>query len=304
MDRADGTPYVTSYAEVLSYFDPAYLWRATGARTAAGKLIAFGLTRMPSMHGPSADVLISGGVHPAYRGGGYGRKLLALQLQTAEQLAQGEVEAARACMHVDSGQEDLMDMLRRHGFEDAYAYVQLRRPLTYEVELVVPPKHISIERLEPALDEEVRKAHNAIFLELAGQSPVSLDQWASERAFLERNWSFVAMDRRGDRPRLAGYVLSGRYEQDWQEFGYSEGYIDEVAVQNEWSEHDLISTLLGTAMNAYQAAGIDYAGMDVTINPAAASPWSELELYEALGFEQTGQTYVLAQDLYISRTNI
>ena len=57
-------------------------------------------------------------------------------------------------------------------------------------------------------------------------------------------------------------------------------------------------------MNAYQAAGIDYAGMDVTINPAAASPWSELELYEALGFEQTGQTYVLAQDLYISRTNI
>lgn len=303
-DRADGTPYITSFEEVLAYFDPAYLWRATGARTTGGRLVAFGLTRMPSIHGTHADVVLSGGVHPEFRRHGIGRKLLALQVHTAEQLAQGEVTEARACMHVDSGQSDLMDLLRRLGFTDSYSYVQMRRSLDSEVNLIQPPSYISIEQLKPGFDDDVRRSHNAIFYETAGTNPMSPEQWQAERSFLERDWSFVALDKRGDRPRLAGYILSGRYEQDWHAFGYSEGYIDEVAIHNEWRGLNVISALLGTAMTAYRNAGIEYAGLDVTINPEADSPWSQMELYEKLDFERTGETFVLSQGLSVSPTSI
>ncbi|MCI2178861.1 MAG: GNAT family N-acetyltransferase [Ancrocorticia sp.] len=299
-DLADATPYNTSFAEVQAYFDPAYLWRATGARTASGRLVAFGLTRMPSAHGPDVDVLLSGGVHPDFRRHGIGRRLLALQMRTAEQLAQGEAVRARACMHADSGQTDLMNLLRRLGFQDAYSYVQMRRPLDADIAIAEPPAYISIETLAQSLDDEVRRSHNAIFMEMAHQSPMSAEQWAAERAFMDRDWSFVALDKRGDRPRLAGYLISGRYEQDWQHFGYSEGYIEEVAVHDEWRGLNLISALLGTAMNAYRAEGIDYAGMDVTINPEA----DQRELYERLDFEQTGQTFVLVKPLDLQPTNI
>ncbi|GMA31460.1 GNAT family N-acetyltransferase [Litorihabitans aurantiacus] len=91
------------------------------------------------------------------------------------------------------------------------------------------------------------------------------------------------MDRSSDRVRIAGYLISGRYEQDWDALGYTVGYTDLLGVRKEWRGRRVATALLGAAMRAYAASGIQYAGLGVdTDNPTGA-----FGLYERLGYEAT-----------------
>ncbi|MGO1591779.1 MAG: GNAT family N-acetyltransferase [Ancrocorticia sp.] len=302
IEENDGTPYRSSHEEILDYFDPAHFWRATAARDYSGKLIAFGLTRTPIVHGPNVEVILSGGVHPDFRGNGAGRQLLGMQLATAEQLVQGESESAVAVMHVDSGNPDLEDLLVRAGFSVSSSYAQMRKPLAeFEAHMEVP-SFVTIEPYTQALSEDVRKAHNAIYVEEFARPALTPAQWAAERQYTDIPWSFVAVDRRGDRPRVAGYLLSGRFEQDWESFGWSEGYIQEVAVQHEWRGRNIMRALLGNAMTSYQNDGIEFAGLDADIHPDPAQ--SNVAMFERLGFERTGTTNIYARNLDVRAGNL
>lgn len=302
IEENDGTPYRTSHQEILDYFDPSYFWRATAARDYSGRLIAFGLTRTPMAHGIHVEVTLSGGVHPDYRGYGVGRQLLRMQLATAEQLVQGESQSAMALMHVDAGRGDLEDLLDRSGFAVASSYVQMRKPLTESSWNVEVPSFVTIEPYTPSLSDEVRKAHNSIYYEQSGRPPFSEAQWHVERQYTHVPWSFVAVDRRGDRPRVAGYLLSGRYEQDWEGVGWSEGYIQEVAVQNEWRGLNIMTALLGTAMTVYQNDGMEFAGLDADIFPESTE--GNVPIFEHFGFEKTGVTSIFARSLDVRPSNL
>ena len=98
---------------------------------------------------------------------------------------------------------------------------------------------------------------------------------------------------------MAGYLISSRYEQDWAARGWSEGYIDEVAVHNEWRGHNVLTSLLNSAMLAYQGDGIEFAGLDADIDPQASDPNVAVASYQNLGFEWVGQTYVMDYPLPI-----
>ena len=304
IEKHDGTACRTSQAEVDSYFDSAYLWRASGVRTVFGELIAYGLSRMPRLHGDSVEIIMSGGVHPDYRSIGLGAGLVETQLATSEQLAQGEVRRATATMHVDSESADLMDLLERAGFVNTSSYIQMRRKLDDFVPNIEIPGFISIVELSSLTDDDIRRAHNEIYFELAGQGPMSPEQWTAERAFLMREWSFAALDRRGDRPRLAGYILSAKYDQEWADIGWSEGYIDEVAVHKEWRRMNLMTALLSSAMVAYRNDGVEYAGIDVSIDPQADNPFDRVRLFSDFEFEKTVQTFVMSRPIDLQPTAI
>lgn len=173
----------------------------------------------------------------------------------------------------------------------------MRRALTGPIEQVELPSFVTIEQLTDELMDDVRNAHNTIYYELAKMPPRSPEEWRSQRQATEKTWSFVAMDRRGDRPRVAGYLLSGRYEQDWEALGWSEGYIDEVAVYNEWRGKNILTALLSAAMAAYKNDGIEFAGLDADVDPHASDPHRAVESYENFGFEQVGYTHVMYRAL-------
>ncbi len=297
LEEHDGTLYRTSFDEVLESFDPAYHWRAMAVRGGGGELVAYGLARIPANHGDEAEVRLSGGVHPQYRNRGLGRKLLEVQLSLAQDMIQREVLRAGAVMHVDNHHQFLVDLLQRASFTLNRSYVQMRRALTGPIGGVELPTFVTIEQLTDELMEEVRNAHNAIYYEQARMPPRTREEWRSQRQFTAKSWSFVAMDRRGDRPRVAGYLLSGRYEQDWEALGWSEGYIDEVAVSSEWRDKNVVQALLSSAMAAYRNDGIEYAGLDADIDPRSSDPTGAVESYENSGFEQVGYTHVMYRPL-------
>ncbi len=302
MEESDGTPYRSSYEEILETFDPAYDWRAMAVWGPQEKLIAYGLSRRPVNHGDDVGIVLSGGVHPEFRNRGLGRQLLEIQLTQAQHLVPAGVSKARAFMHVDSDHAYLVDLLKRADFRHYRSYVQMRRPLDSPIGPIKTPSFISIEPLTIDRLDAARRAHNAIYYELAGMPPRGPEQWLTQHRGLEEAWSFLAVDRRGDRPRVAGYLISSCYEQDWAARGWSEGYIDEVAVHNEWRGHNVLTSLLNSAMLAYQGDGIEFAGLDADIDPHASDPNVAVASYENLGFEWVGQTYVMDYPLSIPST--
>ncbi len=297
IESTDEPAYRTAYSEVRSYFDPAFAWSASGARTPSGELAAFGLTRMPSRISDEVELVVSGGVHPLYRGQGLGRYMVTAQMEAAREMVKDFHVPASACMHVDSNRVDLRELLEALGFTQERSYVQMRRHLTSSIPVAQLPGAIEIEPLSEDSDEDVRRAHNEIFYEMARLDPVGSDQWAADRQFLSREWSCIAVDKRGDRPRLAGYLLCAKFEQDWNASGWREGYIDEVALHEEWRSFDLVPAMMATSMNAILASGIEYAGIDVTIDPREEDPYARMGVYEKFGFERTLETYVMTRSL-------
>lgn len=303
IEQADSAPYRSNLDEVEDFFSPGWISRAIGGRTPSGDLIAFGLVRMPATHGERVEISLWGGVHPEWRNLGLGRELVGMQVRAAREIASdGATKHASIVMHVDEGHDDLTDLLQRDGFSTAYVYVQMRRSLAEAIEVPQAPPFISLVPLTEELDSQVRAAHNAINLKGQGAKQISAQQWTTERAYMDRDWSFVALDTLGDRPRLAGYIISGRYEQDWAARGWSEGYIDEVAVYDEVRRVQLLQALVAHAMAAYQRDGIDYAGIDVPDTSATEEP--DPAFFEDLGFEVAGRTFVYSKDIDITASPV
>ncbi|MBR5951385.1 MAG: GNAT family N-acetyltransferase [Actinomycetaceae bacterium] len=303
IEEADRAPYRSDLGEVEEFFSDVWITRLFGGRAPNGELIAFGLVRMPATHGETVEISLWGGIHPEWRNRGLGRELVGMQVRAGREIAsESGVREASLVMHVDEGHDDLTDLLNRDGFVTKQSYVQMRRSLKEPVVVPDASAFISLVPLTEEFDAQVRVAHNAIHLENAGASAISAQQWQAERAYMERNWSFAALDTLGDRPRLAGYIISGRYEQDWQARGWSEGYIDEIAIYDEARRKRLLRALLGKAMQAYQRDGIDYAGIDIPVQVGAEEP--DIDFFMSLGFEITGRTFIYSKSLDLTSSPV
>ncbi|MDO4888772.1 MAG: GNAT family N-acetyltransferase [Actinomycetaceae bacterium] len=282
IETADGSLLRTSAEEVEGFFDPALKWRAIGMFGTDGSLLAFGLARMAPSDG---EVRLYGGVHPHARGEGIGRLLASQQLKAAR-----EIGGKSAVVHVDHRNLELAKLLEREGFELSHSYVQLRRSLDMDDEDIPNPAYIRLTPLTANYDADVVRRHNAIQVQ-AGGAPMAREVWTAEHAFIDRDWSFVALDVRGDRPRVAAYIVCERYEQDWHALGWSEGYIAEVALGDEWRGLRLISLLLGCSMDAFRKSGVAYAGIDISEDNYL------LSTFEDYGFETIGRARVYIADV-------
>ena len=106
-------------------------------------------------------------------------------------------------------------------------------------------------------------------------------------------WSFIAVDRRSDRPRIAGFVLSSKYEQDWAALGWKEGYIDQIGVGDEWRTSRVLDALVATSMSAQAEDGMAHIATGI----AQAEGSAMLSVFEYLGFRVVGQSRLYAIDV-------
>ncbi|GEL93789.1 GNAT family N-acetyltransferase [Cellulomonas composti] len=281
--EADALPYRISQAEVDEHFDDSNLdvERDTLAgRDEAGALRAWALVQQPAGDTRVVRAFLDGGVHPEWRRRGIGAQVLAWSQDRGRQLlaATGKQVPARLSVYVDDTATATAAAVRAAGFTPIRYYAEMRRALTGDVPEPFAPEGVRIVPWSAELDEQARLAHNEAFADHWGSEPRTPEQWVQTRAMFAPTWSFLALDQASD--EVVGYLLSGRYEQDWPVAGYSSGYTDVLGVRRAWRGRGIAPALLVAAMHAYRADGIEYAELGVdTANPTGAHG-----LYSRLGY--------------------
>lgn len=177
------------------------------------------------------------------------------------------------------------------GFEVARYFVDMVRPLDAAIPEPSIPDGISIEPWSDRWVEPTHGAHVEAFADHWGSLPPTIETW--------RHWvtapnfrpdlSFVAVA--GE--EVAAYAINGVYPDDFVARGRREGWIDTLGTRRGWRRQGLASALLARSMEAFAAAGLEYAALGVdTANPTGA-----FGLYAALGFEEVSQSVTVLKDL-------
>ncbi|WP_053203916.1 GNAT family N-acetyltransferase [Jiangella muralis] len=250
----------------------------------------------PVTEGTQAPVLF-GAVHPDYRQRGIGRALLAWsEARARQQLAAATVNLpARIRVYLDEPHTEARRLAEAAGFTPIRWYVDMRRDLGVDLPAGDVPGGLRIEPYSKERDDDIRVAHNESFArDHWGSSPIDAEAWALDVVGGEKfrpDWSFVAVEE--GTGRVAGYLMSGAYDQDWEPQGFTEGWTDLVSVRREWRGRGLAGALLTAAMRAYAAGGMQYAGLDVdTDNPSGA-----LGVYTRLGYERRQGSLLLTKEI-------
>ncbi|MDO5727711.1 MAG: hypothetical protein Q4Q03_07285, partial [Bowdeniella nasicola] len=131
-EAEENPPYRTTRNEVEDIFSPAYRLDCVGGFDERGALAAYGLVRITTEEPTVTIVTLSGTVHPDLRHRTIGGEVLRWQIGRAQDLIADMDPAvpAFAAIHIESGQDDMRDLVERHGFGVHDEVVQLRRQLS------------------------------------------------------------------------------------------------------------------------------------------------------------------------------
>lgn len=256
-----------------------------GLFTAEERLVAYGALETPSGDSTVVRVFVHGGVDPEMRQRGVGTTLVNWQVGRARQMLVEKASEVHSRI-VTFVEDDLAqrDLFLAHGFSPIRYYKQQRRKLCDPLPVYTPDGSIEIVPWSEELDDLIRIAHNEAFQDHWGSQPRSRKSWVQGHEQFAPEWSFAALDRERTatgKPVIAGYLVSSKYEANWEAAGFSSGYTELLGVVREYRGHRVASGLLIEAMRAYRDAGVEYAELDVdTENPSGAHVF-----YENLGYE-------------------
>lgn len=239
-----------------------------------------------------------GGVDPGWRGLGIGRRLLAWQLQRAGEVVAtrraelGGSVPARAVVELDERATSASRLAERTGLSPIRCSLTMRRDLDDPVPAVPVPRGLRLAGYAPELDERIRLAHNEAFTVHWGFQPWTAQAWAhaqTGRRDFRPDCSFVVLD--GE--QVAGYALSAVCPNDGGPAGFSQGWTSKLGVRPPWRGRGVAKVLLTASMRAFQACGLEYAGLEVDADNRNRA----LTLYAALGYRATHHSTQWALDL-------
>lgn len=287
-EQVDDPPYRSGREELAEELflgpDRDPVLNTVAAVSADGQVLAYGRVRL-QVGETSARVFLGGGVHPSLRRQGIGTEIVTWQMDRARQLLRSVTGSlpGRITTYVEDGMDDQAGILGAAGLRPERFYTEMRRDLALPLPSVTLTGSLVVEPWTPELDDQVRLAHNEAFADAWGAEPQTVESWHQGSSEFAPQWSFIVMDRSTDRVKIAGYLISGRYEQDWPAQGYTSGYTDVLGVLRPWRGRHVGTALLVAAMRAYARDGMEFAGLGVdTDMPAGA-----FGLYRKLGYQAT-----------------
>ncbi|NRD26662.1 GNAT family N-acetyltransferase [Frigoribacterium sp. VKM Ac-2836] len=253
-----------------------------------GRFVAWGLSHLGPTRVSMVWVDVNGGVDPARRGEGIGRRLLAWQCARGEQQLATCDERLPAGLGTDVEEDAAASraLFRRAVFDEARWWSELRRELAEPIHDVPLDRAVRLVTMTDEWVEPARHARNDAFRDHWGSQPTSEDRWGrmTGAGTFRRDLSMLAVARPLDDPAAAeqvvAFVLSDVDPADWAALGRRSVYVEYVGVRRSWRGRHLAQSLLASTLRAHAAEGLEVAVLDVD----SASPTGALGLYEQAGF--------------------
>ena len=283
MGRADHPNYLVTREEIEE--ELTHSWVAPAADTliglaSDGTAAAFGQVELTPAKETIVRSILSGGVHPEFRGRGIGGGLLAWQESRArQQLATVDLTLPGwILLFADDRSQRTHRLAASAGFTPARYFTGLSRVLADPIPEIQLPDGVRIEPYRAELSAATLTAKNAAFRDHWGSQPTTEEQWESMLAlsFFRPDLSFLALAGN----QVIGFVTSEVNEDDWEGQGYSSGYIPLVGVVREWRRKGIAPALLARAFSAFRDEGLERAVLDVDSD----NPTGALNLYTGMGF--------------------
>jgi mycothiol synthase len=250
------------------------------AWTPDGALVGWATAMAPPTFRDTYRVDLEGRVHPAWRGRGVGRALLAWQLTRGAEVHEQRHPEADATLSVAAytSMPSLEALLRRAGLEQDRWFFLMQRPLD---ELPAAPAVDGVEFVPFAWDrdDEVRRAHNLAFTEHHGSSErdeLSWRTWFTGQRAFRPELSVLALTGEA----VSAYVLSYVFEADTAATGVQEVGLGQIGVLPAARGRGLAKATIARALRAAAEAGCGRASLQVD----SANVTGALGLYEGLGF--------------------
>ena len=216
-----------------------------------------------------------GGVVPAARGRGLGRRLLEW---AEERVAAGEGDTVRVDVHENNPSKEAL--VRAAGYEAVRWEHRMNRTLDDALpDAPAMPPGLTLTPYRAELDRAVWRAHVEAFAQHWGAGPPDEQRWShwftGSRAFQpEVSWIML------DGEEIAGYLLTYFWEADAAGTGVREAFVGQIGVRPAWRRRGVGGLLIATALRSYRDAGYERATLTVdTGNETGA-----LGLYERAGF--------------------
>lgn len=286
---ADGGEEVRTKEDVLRELTDPQVPAATntlGLVDPAGEPLAWAIVRQRLDGRSSRRVFLAGAVHPAHRGRGIGRALLAwAEARGREVLAAQPDDLPRQLEAFLLGtQVAAVGLHQRAGFTIVRHYTDMRRNLADPLPPLPDLGNLRIEPYDPARSEAIRSAQNEAFADHWASEPITRAHWERDvvgHPSFRPDISFLVFD--GD--AVAGQTINYLSEADWAASGVKEAWIGQLGVCRPWRGRGVATALLVRSMEAFRALGLEAASLGVdTENPTGA-----VGLYERVGFRATRQ---------------
>ncbi|HEX4818075.1 MAG TPA: GNAT family N-acetyltransferase [Nonomuraea sp.] len=255
---------------------------ATGTLAArdGGRIVAFGYLPVKQAAGEAHLMHLTGGVHPAHRRQGLGRRILDWAVGAAPALSATAFPGVPAEVHltVYADRPGPTALAEGAGFTVARSFYRMTRPLDGGLPEPRPPAGVSITTWAPALDEGARRVRNASFRDHWGSVSHTPESWhagiTGPPEFRPES-SFVALA--GGRP--VGVLMTHLR-------GERTAWIQIVGTLREWRGRGVAGALLAHALTAFAEQGYDSAGLGVD----ADNPTGAVAVYARAGFEVSTRT--------------
>ena len=247
-----------------------------------GELWAYGAIRGSATVLDTDRLWLDGGAHPALRGRGLGRRVLAWQEPRAVELHRERHPQVpgQLLVGVYETVPTRQALVRRAGYEPVRWFHDMQRYLAGELPPVpATPAGLRVVPFDPARDEAVRQAHREAFAGHWGSVPPDQERWrhwyTGARTF-RPEVSLLVLD--GD--EVAAYLLSYFFAADAEATGVRAAWVGQLGTRAAWRRRGLGTLLLATALARYREAGYQAARLDVDTENGTGA----LGLYERLGF--------------------
>jgi len=251
-------------------------------------MVAYGQLRVAAeCRDGVATAFLTGGVHPAFRRRGLGRRVMDwLEPRAAELVCDRHPDAPiRLSLWAGTPGSGTSRLAEGRGFEPARYFLDLRVDLASWDGSAFRSRRptggsVPLDAGDPVLAEGVRRAHNESFAEHGASTERDPERWAAQLAAptFRPLFSRVAYSPESTLPKedaVDSYVVSGEYEP-------GELYVCLVGTRQRARRRGLASALLRDVLHAAKTAGYRTAALSVDAENLSGAA----RLYERVGFRR------------------
>jgi len=278
-DKSDDYPSEQDLQEAFGQPDQDFA-RGSIAIYDSRTMVGYGVLTCRSVAEPVHNMRHEGGVHPSYRGRGFGGELLDWAEQTAvplhdERFPGRPLSLSSGCLSRNAGAVALHE---QRGYQPVRWFHSMTRDLSAAIPAAMIPAGVEISGYAPERVEHALLVRNESFRDHWESTETSTQSWArflASPAF-RPGLSFLAYE--GSEP--LGMLISREHDAYNRATGHRDLHIALVGTRAAGRKRGIATALLMTAMSAARAEGYDQTSLGVD----ADSLTGAVRLYERAGF--------------------